>query len=58
MIVKWKMDIGIANFQREGELELDDDISDKGIEILVREEVLQYVEWTWSKTMDDRGGVE
>lgn len=42
----WSLNIGLANADRSGTVEIDDDeMSDDQIEELIKEEVFEYIDW-------------
>lgn len=48
-LIKWTVSIGLEGCTREGTVEVRDDATEQEIEDIVREEVLNEVEWTWFK---------
>lgn len=49
MKIKWHLDVGYANCDREGEVEVADTATDAEIEEVVREEVFNFISWGWEK---------
>lgn len=49
MIVKWICENGIVGGTISGEVEIDDDLTDDEIAAAVREDVFNYVTWSWAK---------
>lgn len=49
MLIKWICERGVANDILRGEIEVDDNATDDEIEEIVREEVFNYISWSWEK---------
>lgn len=47
--IKWTLDIGLVTCERSGEVEVEDNATDEEIEASVREDVFQYIDWSWSE---------
>lgn len=47
--IKWHLDIGLANGDREDEVEVEDNATDEQIDAIVREEVFNFIEWSWTE---------
>lgn len=48
-IIKWWSGAGMVGSDREGEVEVEDDATEKEIDAIVREEVFNHFEWGWSE---------
>jgi hypothetical protein len=46
-LITWRLTIGYPTADREGEFSIDDDASDEEIEEAVRNDVHEYIEWSW-----------
>ncbi len=49
-IINWVLSIGYPSAERKGSFEVDDDETDEMIEEMVKEEIMNYVDYSWSKT--------
>lgn len=49
MKIEWHVDMGLQGCEMTGELEMPDDASDEQIEAEVREDVANFISWTWRK---------
>lgn len=49
MKVLWHVEMGLQGCEMTGECEVDDDATDEEIEAVVREDVFNFVSWTWRK---------
>lgn len=49
MIIKWHLDVGYANCDRDGTVDVPDDATDEDIDLIVREEVFNWISWGWDK---------
>ena len=45
--IKWLCETGYAGCNHEGEIEVDDDATDKEIDEAVLNDVCNYVNWSW-----------
>jgi hypothetical protein len=45
--IKWSVSMSLVGCRRSGEIEVEADCSDKEIDDMVREEVMQQIEWGW-----------
>ena len=45
--IKWLCETGYAGCNHEGEIEVDDDATDKEINEAVLNDVCNYVNWSW-----------
>lgn len=45
--VEWHLETGFVGGDREGEVEVDDNATGEEIEGIVREEVFNYISWSW-----------
>lgn len=49
MKIKWRLHIGMATGDRDGEIEVDDDATDEEIEEAVKEDAHQHIELSWER---------
>lgn len=49
MKIKWHVEMGLQGCHMTGECEVPDDASDEDIEVVVRDDVANFVSWTWRK---------
>lgn len=49
MKIKWGMNIGLAGCRREGELDLEDDLTDEEIWEEVKDAVNEYLDYYWER---------
>ena len=54
--IKWILETGYAGIEHEGEFEVDDDVTDKEIDEMVREDAFNCISWGWSVV--EEGGDE
>jgi hypothetical protein len=47
-IIKWWLETGKQGGAESGEIEVEDNATEKEIDLLVREEVFNIVSWGWS----------
>lgn len=45
--IRWQMSIGLVGCRREGEMEVEDDMSDDEIHEMVWDEATQHLETNW-----------
>jgi hypothetical protein len=45
--IKWSLCTGLVGCDRHSEIEVEDDATDEEIDEAVREDVFNFVNWTW-----------
>jgi hypothetical protein len=45
--VRWTLEVGLQGCDRSGEVEVPSDASDEEIEVIVREDIFNFISWGW-----------
>ncbi len=49
MVIEWHLGMDLNGCDRDGTIEVDDKATEEEIEEIVRQEVFQYIDWSWRR---------
>lgn len=49
--IKWRISIGLVGCHKEGEFEVEENVSEDEIEQIAREEAFECIDWNWEEKL-------